>query len=274
MTSVFDTLVARLQRVPSLEYLLGLFEDGGEIQRFIDLVREYLPDHYDDIMSFRETGDKIGRFFYWFHQEWFELDDSWVQMAYETGEDSLLGGLINFCPVMLRGFEDDNYHYAYNLFDGWKIMLALMETLADAGARVAIVEEVTPAVGEEAMGKIPAGGWSDSELIRAVEDDDFYCGLAHFVRYVNHRTGLYMLDDWQFEWDMPGWEMEFVEQMRDERPRVTAVWDSIKLLSDWLEESPKENAAELIEFIAGKAPARGQAKAKTLMEVFTGESDG
>jgi len=276
---------------PSIGILIDLLEQSEYVQAFLELVREYLPEHEREIMQ-GDTDDRAYRFCRLFGQRYFELDEDMID-----GSDSAMAELCFYIPVRLQGLGYEQYHNFEYAAPSFILMLSLVRNPwvepggEEDAARVPILEEVKNLVGSQIAEQIPKEGWQPDELHRRL-DGTKYEPIASFADWVWQDTGLALLDnDYEcsgcgFGAEMPGWDRETVETLTAQQPEVREFWDNIRRIEDWLENSYQANFDEVLNFILEEEGTQvpkeqlplpldenGQVKPKTLMEVFSNERE-
>lgn len=271
---------------PSVGVLIDMLEQSEYLQDFVQLVREYLPEHEREIMT-GDYSDRAYRFCQLFSGKYFELDPDMIDL----GDDSL-AELVNSIPVRPQGLGYERYHNFEYMPDPMVLMLSLVanpwiEPEEDvAAARVPLLEKVSELVGPEITERIPKEGWEPAELHRRL-DGTKYQAVSMFADWVWMETGLAILDyDYEdcgcgFGGDLISWDRETVDALTEQEPKMREFWDSINHMDDWLLDSVQANFEELLDFLLERQPTKvpkeqlplplDEDKPKTLMEVFENE---
>ncbi len=232
---------------PSLIALIDLFEDTEAVQEFLELVREFLPEHEADIMA-GDVDGRIATFIHHFNQSYFPLSEEYDYA------DLTLGDFLNHIPVDLMGFTDTDYHDFSDFRQGHIVMLALVQNPFDdseAGGRVALLEAVGELAGPGLLDIIPAEGWPAEELHRKLDGTE-YEGVAHFADWVNSETDCWMLDANYESYGPEAWGRQVVDGLTRQYPKVVEIQDKIFNMSSWLEEDIRKNFRNLVFYIAEK----------------------
>lgn len=273
---------------PSVGVLIDMLEQSEYVQAFLELVREYLPEHEREIMT-GDFSNRALRFCQLFGAKYFELDYDLI----ECGDDDL-AELVYSIPIRPQGLGYEQYHNFEYMPDPMILMLSLVaspwaepEGEEDA-ARVPLLEKVADLVGPELTEQIPKKGWEPAELHRRL-DGTKYQPIASFADWVWQDTELVILDyDWEncgcgFGGELIDWSRETVDALTEQEPKIKEFWDSINHMDDWLRDSPQANFGELLDFLLEKEPFKvpkeqlplplEEVKPKTLMEVFENERE-
>ncbi len=229
-----EMVAARLRiGPPSLSALMDCCMEYKVIQKFLFLIRDYLPEHEEEILKLTRD-QRLHRFSYLFSQRYFPLP------AYAVEKD--LSTFVAYLPVLLAGMSHDSYH-ELNLHPAYVLLLSLvvypyagseaeeqrMEELeyeathevvpspngfgqvvhvrakkkdlkarremfeASRGPRVPLIDKVRQLVGKELAYSIPTDGW-DPEWLHLVTDGTKYAGLGEFADWACSQTGCTVLD--------------------------------------------------------------------------------
>ncbi len=255
---------------PSIEHLIGFIGQSEVFAIFLELVREYVPDHEREIMR-GPVGERAESFKRRFEEEYFPLAD------FAFAEDESLEYLCHTIPVELMGWEYDAYHEFDNFRPAVTLLLGLVVNPFDYGgveseaARVPILEVCTELVGAELVARIPARGW-DPEALRAACDDTPYAGVADFAEWLCAATGLWMLDCTYEMYGEEYWDRGVVDELTRQYPLVKQRLDGVYKMYDWLEASPVKNFTKVLDYLVPRLAAVGPKVPKTLIEVFAEEA--
>jgi len=120
------TLAKKMQiGPPMLEELLKCFTNIEEIQAFVKLVKDYLPEHEDEILG--ETRySRVYRFCYLFGKRYYPLP----RWARETS----LSTFVSSMPVELRGMSYSSYH-DLDMRPAYVLLLSLVVYLYEGDER-------------------------------------------------------------------------------------------------------------------------------------------
>ena len=234
---------------PSLSHLIDLIENSDIVADFIDLIREFLPDHEAFIMAQDEEG-RIREFAYYFSQQYFPLSDS-------LGFPELtLSDFMSQIPIDLMGFSYEDFHEFQDFREGYILMLSLVESpwVEDGdGGHLPIRERVAELVGRDMVELIPPEGWSNADLHRMLDETN-YKGIAAFADWVNSETGCWLLDATYDNYEGEEWSRRVVDGLTIQWPQVVAIQDDIQNISAWLEEDLPRNFAVVLALLQDDKP--------------------
>lgn len=271
---------------PSIGVLVDMFDRTEYVAQFLELVREYLPEHEAEIMT-GARNTRAERFANLFGRQYFELDMDLLDYG-----DDIMAELTSYIPIRLMGLGYEEYHNIEYMHDSAILMLSLIDSPwldfddDDEGGRAALVDKVRDIVGDTLAERIPEKGLEPKELHRRL-DGTKYQALASFADWIWHDTGMILLDNdyeqsgcgWGVE--MIPWDPETVEALAEQTPKIREFWDSVNHLDDWLRDSLQEHFDEMLAFLLKMEPVKvpkeqmplplEKKKPKTLMEVFAEE---
>ena len=281
--------IARMLRAgpPSIAWLDDLLCNAGLNADFLALVREYIPTHEEEIMQ-QTVEDKIGLFFGYFEDDYFELDDSFIQYAYENGEP-LMPVFLNNIPAYPRGVTEEAYHDFTDYYNEGRIMmLSLISSpysppenftchglvpRSFGGERVPLIDWVKTHIGADAAKLIPPKGWEPGEIKRMTKGSDEFAALADFANEVHHRTGNWFLDDEEQNGDYKGWSRANVDELTEAAAEAEEINLRVKTLSDYLEKGERTPRIAFLKLLQHLLASDKKAKKPTgtLMEIFNKE---
>ena len=249
-----ETLSRILRRGPSrLSALLDIMGGAEDYTVFVGLVREFLPDREDDILSAGDHEDVIQAFARDFGERYFPLE--------EIVLDESFAEVINFIPVSFRGFDLDDYHFLPDWRTGFLLGALLVDFegelgLDGEGIRVTIMEVVEGAVPREILERIPSRGYSLDFLRRELPTS--LVGLVRIAEYLCHDTGCIFLDATNEElWcDPPCWERETVDFLTEQWPMAERIDNEMAEFMEWIEERPEARFGKVIRFLERRANGR------------------
>jgi len=193
MVMPLDVLAERITPAPpSIAALIDAFESGEWVHDFLELVREFLPEHEREIMA-RGLEGRMERFYRLFQERYFPLEE----MPFMDSEGYEYVTRVIPVPVMGVGYEE--YHEWQNTRDGFILLLSLVvypwydKDQEAAGFKVSLLEEVANKVGKEIADRIPVEGWEPEELHRLLDNTRFE-EIACFADYICHDTDTYFMD--------------------------------------------------------------------------------
>lgn len=234
---------------PSLVRLIDILEGSDSVVEFLQLVREFLPNHEADIMAAVSDSYRIERFCHYFDNQYFPLD---VDVGFI--DDFTLGDFTHQIPVRLMGWSMDDYASFDSFRDGLVLLLSMMESPYDSSyddERIPILEKVKTLVGKELVELIPPDGWSEEDIHR-VFDETEYKGVAVFCDWLNQNTGCWQLDANYSEYEMEMWSTRCVDGLTQQWPQVIDLQEQMFKIQEWLEEDMHYNFKKLLEFMLGR----------------------
>lgn len=258
---------------PSLAALVDLVERSETMMRFLELVREFLPEDEREIMA-GQPWERVEAFRRRFEARYFPLAD------FPYDDEESMEYLLCSIPVPLGGWTYDDYHAFQDNRPGLVLLMSLViypwvaSEKEYVSARIPILEEVKRLVGPELAGRIPEEGWEPKSL-HEVCDHTRFRGVADCADWICSCTGLWVLDTNYEEFGEEPWQRETVDELARQYPLVRQLMDRVQGMIDWLEDSPTGNFARVLNHILGSQVPREQLPlrhgGKTLLEVFGGE---
>jgi hypothetical protein len=227
---------------PSLRHIIELLENSDAVYDFRELVREYLPEHEDFIMSQEDDEGRIREFVWYFDRRYFPLSDNIAL------NELTLGDFLREIPVDLMGFSYDDYHNFADFREGYILLLSLITSPYEKGDRVPILEKTRELVGAGLVELIPPEGWEPADLHRILDHTD-YAGVADFADWVHSETGCMILDASRTDYDGEIWRRDLVDEITEQQTRVQELWAKIHDLCDRLEEDIHGRFRELLSVL-------------------------
>ena len=224
---------------PSLVRLIDLLADSDSVAYFLEIVREYLPRHEEEIMSALDDVSRIERFCHYFNNEYFPLMD---QVYYD---DFTLADFTHHIPVDLLGFSSTDYESFNSFRVGFILLLSIVESPYEPGERVPILERVKELVGKSLVELIPPEGWSLEDIHRMLEGSK-YEGCAVFADWVHSWTDCMQMNANYEDYSPEGWSREIVDGLTHEWPMVEDIQGKMDHMCSWLEEDIYHNFEELL----------------------------
>jgi len=238
---------------PCLSALLDMMGGVEDYTVFVSLVREFLPDREDDILSAGSHEDVIQAFATAFGERYFPLDD----IVFDEG----FAGVIGFIPVVFRGFNLDDYHFLPDWRSGFLLGTLLVDFeeelgLDGEGIRVTVMEVVEGIVSRELLERVPSSGYSLDFLRREVPTS--LVGLVRIAEYLCHDTGCVFLDATNEElcYDPPCWERGTVDYLTEQWPMAERIDSEMVEFMEWIEERPEARFGELVRFLERRVNGR------------------
>lgn len=236
---------------PLLAVIIDLLENTDDLAYFIELVREYLPEHEIEIMAQVGDASRISTFAHLFGDRYFPLSDTDAYPFDGFG----ITDFVHHIPVDLMGFEPDDFEDFSSFRDGFILLLSMVENpfYGAEGARVPLLEKVVDLVGKGLMELIPIEGWSNEDLHRALDSTE-YEGCAVFADWVHQGTGCMQLDANYSEYGPEEWDSATVTALTEEWPRVIDLQDKMFNMQVWLEEDLARNFEKLVSAVLDRQP--------------------
>lgn len=229
---------------PSLSRLIDILENSDSIAYFLELLREYLPEHEAEIMAHTDDLDRIECFSRYFSNRYFPLE---VESLYD---DFTISDFIQHIPITLMGFTAEDYEEFNSFRAGFILLLSIVESPYDENERVPILERVTELVGKSLVEMIPHEGWS-VEDIHTMFDGSEYEGVAAFADWIHSCTGCWQLDANYIDYAPEEWSREIVDGLTEQWPRVMEISDKQHKMYEWLEEDLYHNFDRLVSMMCG-----------------------
>jgi hypothetical protein len=237
---------------PSVAGLLHALVPEEGFAEFVELVREYLPEHQVEILSAQSPAHQIALFANHFRDYYFPLpyfeDAAWNDFSYAD----LLAGV----PMLFIGMNWDDWHeLPYYQGIGRRLMASLVASpwgtsfgSSDDGARVALVESCRNEVPQDLLERITDDGYQPAELHRWLNDTQYW-GLALLADLVWSETGIPFIDLDEESMPLVGWDPDNVQALTEEWLRAQQLEREIGELEEWLDEEPEARFGELLDFI-------------------------
>lgn len=249
-----SALAGRLRSlgVPLLSVLIARLEEAEDYEKFVALVKEFLPERERDILGETTPDRQVAAFATYFEDRYFPLDD-----RFKLGDVESYGDLTRSIPVIPQGLSYDDYNFiASDWRGGFQLMSYLVES-PFGEERAALAEACEEYVPRELLERVPEG-LSPGELNRLLDGTPFK-PLADWANIVWHDTGNFFLDtDVESLWSEgpPEWDRGIVEQLTTEWQQAERTQQEICDLAEWLEGDPPARFEELLNFILGKGEKR------------------
>lgn len=249
------TLCDRLLQVrpPRLSVVVTLMDEVEDYQDFKRLIAEYVPEAEPEILQAGSTGDMIAAFARVFGQRYFPLSDSLIYDAESFGD------LLNFIPVEVFGWEDDDYHDIPTDTRQGVILSALLVDFEGEmgwegeGIRVTVLEAAEKIVSRELLARVPPRGYP-LESLRGVLTRR-YRGLLYFAEQLCHDSPNLLLNITYegFCNGPPDWSREMVEQITEDWRDLLKKNRAMVSFWEWLEEKPEARFRTVLDFLESEA---------------------
>ena len=233
---------------PSLSMLIAYLSEMEDYNDFVNLVKEFLPEREQDILTQLTPATQMAAFASYFEDRYFPLEDS-----FKLGEGESYYDLTRFIPVIVRGLTYDDYDYITSDWrPGYQLMTYILENPHDQGDdRVSLAEACQEHVPVELLQRVPDGGISPGEAHRIL-DDTPYNALALWADVVFASTGNFFLDtDYELLWSgiPPQWDRQTVETLTRQWQQADRIQQEIGDLAEFLEGDPATRFGEILNFI-------------------------
>ena len=252
-----EELVRILRRgIPRLSVLMERLGGAEDYGTFVGLVREYLPDVEEEILSAGSPDDVVQAFATAFGERYFPIDE-----AYGLFEGEEFEAVINFMPVAFHGIDLDGYHYLVEWRAGFLLGAVLVDfetelCLDGEGIRTTVMETLERTVSREVLERLPAQGYS-LEFLR-LEVPTELVGLVRIAEYLCHDTRCVFFD--YTNEDMcggpPQWNRETVEFLTEQWAVFQVIDAEMADFVEWIEESPEARFGELVRFLERRTNGR------------------
>jgi len=246
------SLVLQLQapRPPALSILLRLFDSAESYSEFVKLVREYLPEREQDILSETSPSAQMAAFASYFEDRYLPLEPRFRDGDIEDDYYELLREL----PVTFMGMSWEDYESLNDYRLGLQLMSFLVECpLTDSGVRVSLADGFPEAYQPDA-GRLPAGGVKLA-VARRILNSKKWLGLKNWAEILFQDTGNWFLDtDEEMRYSGYGgleWNKDNVESMARDWKAAEAFYDKALDFASWLEneKSGPAHFKETIDFL-------------------------
>jgi hypothetical protein len=255
MTS-FEVMTRRLQahQPPSLVAIMEKFDSSESLAMFVDLIREFLPEHKETIMEPINAEKRIEKFIHFFGRRYFELAEYDFSDGYET--------FVREVPIGLQGISYENYEgFAEYFSPEWFCMASLVsypfyleEGKTGAEDRVPFLDATLNLTSQETIRRIPAVGFTPPELHEKL-DHTQYAALALFADWLHSDTGLWQLDaNYEDNSEGPSWTKEDVEELTRQAPLLQEFQRKVLEFEQWLHEDLRSHFAELVNALVSPVP--------------------
>jgi hypothetical protein len=238
------TILARklLRGPPSLSYLTSWFESDKGFLRFLDLVREYVPEYEREILAEAITEGRITAFVSHFSDRYFPLEEGLEEYQHLT----------TGIPVIVQGMSYEDYHEMPGYWrEGYCLMTYLLESPWENEARIALGEECAEQVPAELLQQVPSGGFSLTAVPELTRGST-YEALGHWANILCHCTGNFFLDtdyeDLGYGYPLE-WDRQTVEELTRQWQQAERIQQMVLELAQWLEDDPSQHFEEIINFL-------------------------
>lgn len=282
---------------PLLKELVAGFTDIASLQVFLRIVREFLPDDEEEILS-TPRNQRVSKFCQIFGVKYFPLPGGaetqstidfaramplalkgmsytcWHDLEFRPGYTMLMSLVV----YPYEGDERDLEGGGWGIWDDEEDEPpppkdgTLMEIFG--GARLPLIDAVQNIVGDAAR-RIPPDGWTAEEL-HLLTDDTKYDGTGDFAAWAMSETGCIILDgnyedvEYAEGWGQPlfRWSKGNVDVLTKEWPKVKQIRLKIDSMVEWLEADPQARFQELLDFLIKEASKKLKKRKKRVSRVY------
>lgn len=234
---------------PLINAILHLIVPEEGFGDFMDLVREYLPDHQADILAGNDVDDQLTLFAQYFREPYFPLP--YLEDAY-ANEDYSYGDLLYGVPVFSAGLDWDDYHDLANLNSlGRRLLHCLIANpwaVGDGGAKLTLMESCLAEIPRELLERIPMEGYSPEDLHLFFNDTE-YSAAADLADVVWTQTGSTFLDAGQEDYLVFDWSMETVQMLAEEWRMTDRILTATNELQERLDVAAESRFRQLLDFL-------------------------
>lgn len=249
------TLEAKLAvyAVPHISTLLAKIEEGEDFRDFLDLIKDFTPEHKREILAHGDVGQQIAEFARRFEHRYFPL-----QEYFQYGECEEYRQITMGIPIIPLGLCWDDYHEITDWRRGFQMMSYVMASpyRDDDGARVALGESCLEYLPRSLLERVPQGGFGYDEFQETLKGTRFEALIRWAQRMGHNSTGNLFLDEDEESLNSsgqyPDWSKQNVQELTSEWQQAQVILQKIDELSDYLEADPEEHFAELLDMLEGR----------------------
>jgi|GEM_PF-2314434 len=228
---------------------------------FYNLVREYLPEDYDNLLRM-VPNDAADRFIKLFSEKHFPIQvNSSSGSEYINGQwikETKLSNIIKSIPLEWHGLNEYNYESFYRMCKSQLLAEVILICPFERQSRVVVLGEFEKKIGEEKARPL----LRDLELVKGytlenVEDalkESPYADFAFWCKWIYRQTGNRWLDNSDYR--NPGWTREEVDQLTREYPAYLEIDKRMKGFEKWLIVDFPGRSIEIIKYIANNLKKR------------------
>lgn len=240
---------------PSIPFLITLMRDYEEFGEFVELVKEFLPEHERDILRQSTPGEQMARFADRFQDRYFPLADVVRMGDFESYADFTRGA-----PVDVHGFDYEDYEdIAPNGRPAVRLLTYLFEVdFVGPRERVSLAEACREHVPVELLERVPEGGFGlmlASQLLKGTRFE----GALLWAQYINQDTGNYFLDTDEETYCsgyFPEWNKPTIENLTKQWQQMEKRGEDEVAFFEWLEADLPGRFEELLEIMLGRRDER------------------
>lgn len=233
---------------PSLSIIIARTAEMEDYERFLDLVKEYLPEREREILCQSTPREQMAVFATRFEDRYFPLEPH-----IRCGDAESYEELTYRIPVIVRGINWEEYDsIASEARDSIQLMTYLIENpYDDNSTHVSLTEACREHVPAAVLQMVPENGFSLVEL-RKLLDKTPHDGLAAWAAWIHQDTGNDFLDtDYEtYGYSIPvEWSREDVEHLTRQWHQANLIEGKVDKIVEWLEVDLAARFRELINFI-------------------------
>jgi len=234
------------KRMPSLSALIARLEASEDYAYFINLVKQYVPEHEEAIMGEPSPPAQIGAFASRFEERYFPLEEPIRDGMLEDYSE-----ITRWIPVTVLGVSYDDYHEIPSYARGGIVLMTYLIQNPWDDDTVALAEACLEHVPKELVERASKVTLTLEEAEKILVGTK-YEPLAIWAERLHQNTGNFFLDsDYEclYNGGAPEWSSENVEYLTRLWKRAVAHEDKVEKFADWLEDDLPGRFDELITFI-------------------------
>lgn len=269
MIAVIDQIQTALRSYNplSIRQLMSMLDTSYGIHEMRRLIREYIPDYEQEILS---ATDPLGAFKRRWEDNCFGLYD----MMWDANEYEMFD---SFIPVELMGFGYEDYHEMPSSWkDEFTALFSLYECPIEDEARIPLLEKAAEIIGPKLIARIPENGYGITELRRWLNGTD-YEPVALIGEWLWGRTDNFFWDysHWSDDgtvyegtWDNP----DEIQGLIDDWGPAMEIRDKINNFLDWVSEDIKSRMESILTAI-DQAKEKDAGQLSLLADLLKDEDD-
>jgi hypothetical protein len=255
------TLVARLRK-PSpiaLDLLVELFRPPKGYSEFMDLIREYLPDMEDEILTQPGIEDRMTTFGQAFSSRYFPILVDWLG----ADEEEDYFKVTRIVPVEFQDFTSYEYDDIPQEARAAIVVVAcILENPFYSSDRAAFTEAAATHLNSKLLKSIPEEGFEFDVAKEAVKGTPFE-PVIFWIDLLTRSTGNTFMDcsnnieetgsEYRVAWNRPT-----IDGLTAEWQEYTAQIEVWNTFLNWFEEDIKKNTCDLIKILRERSNTDGE----------------